>query len=166
MKLQHAKLIQAMVEYDKGDVPRIQHFMKVHDFAVTIAQLENVDEDTLFVLETAAILHDIGIHVSEQKYGNCNGKHQEEEGPAEAIKLLQQVGGYTEQQISRVCFLIAHHHTYKDVEGIDWQILLEADFLVNAYEDHIAMDGIKTFEANVFKTATGKHLLEEMFGLV
>lgn len=49
-----------MVEYDKGDVPRIQHFMKVHDFAVTIA----------------------------------------------------------------------HHHTYKDVEGIGWQILLEADFLV------------------------------------
>lgn len=165
MKLQHAKLIQAMVEYDKGDVPRIQHFMKVHDFAVTIAQLENVDEDTLFILETAAILHDIGIHVSEQKYGNCNGKHQEEEGPAEAIKLLQQVGGYTEQQIERVCFLIAHHHTYKDVEGIDWQILLEADFLVNAYEDHIALDGIKTFEANVFKTTTGKHLLEEMFGM-
>lgn len=165
MKLQHAKLIQAMVEYDKGDVPRIQHFMKVHDFAVTIAQLENVDEKTLFILETAAILHDIGIHVSEQKYGNCNGKHQEEEGPAEAIKLLLQVGGYTEQQIERVCFLIAHHHTYKDVEGIDWQILLEADFLVNAYEDHIAMDGIKTFETNVFKTATGKHLLEEMFGM-
>lgn len=166
MKLQHAKLIKAMVEYDKGDVPRIQHFMKVHDFAVTIAQLENVEEDTLFILETAAILHDIGIHVSEQKYGNCNGKHQEEEGPAEAIKLLQQVGGYTEQQIARVCFLIAHHHTYKDVEGIDWQILLEADFLVNAYEDHIAIDGIRTFEENVFKTVTGKHLLEEMFGLV
>ena len=165
MKLQQAKLIQAMVEYDKGDVPRIQHFMKVHDFAVTIAQLENVEEETLFILETAAILHDIGIHVSEQKYGNCNGKHQEEEGPAEAIKLLQLVGGYTEQQIERVCFLIAHHHTYKDVEGIDWQILLEADFLVNAYEDHIAMDGIKTFEANVFKTATGKHLLGEMFGM-
>lgn len=165
MKLQHAKLIQAMVEYDKGDVPRIQHFMKVHDFAVTIAQLENVDEDTLFILETAAILHDIGIHVSEQKYGNCNGKHQEEEGPDEAVKLLHQVGGYTEKQIERVCFLIAHHHTYKDVEGIDWQILLEADFLVNAYEDHIAEEGIRTFEATVFKTVTGKHLLEEMFGL-
>lgn len=154
-----------MVEYDKGDVPRIQHFIKVHDFAVTIAQLENVDEDTLFILETAAILHDIGIHVSEQKYGNCNGKHQEEEGPAEAMKLLHQIGGYTDDQIERVCFLIAHHHTYKNVEDIDWQILLEADFLVNAYEDHIAIDGIKTFEKNVFNTATGKHLLEEMFGM-
>mgnify|MGYP006907972858 FL=1 len=41
-------LVQAMVEYDRGDVPRIQHFMKVHDFAVTIAQLEGVDEATLF----------------------------------------------------------------------------------------------------------------------
>lgn len=165
MKQQHARLIQAMVEYDKGDVPRIQHFMKVHDFAVTIAQLEGVDEDTVFILETAAILHDIGIHVSEQKYGNCNGKHQEEEGPAEARKVLAKVGGYTAEQIERVCFLIAHHHTYKNVEGIDWQILLEADFLVNAYEDHIALDGIKTFEANVFKTSTGKHLLETMVGL-
>lgn len=165
MKQQHARLIQAMVEYDKGDVPRIQHFMKVHDFAVTIAQLEGVDEDTVFVLETAAILHDIGIHVSEQKYGNCNGKHQEEEGPAEARKLLAQVGGYTEAQVERVCFLIAHHHTYKNVEGIDWQILLEADFLVNAYEDHIALEGIKTFEENVFKTPSGKHLLEMEFGM-
>lgn len=40
MKLQHAKLIQAMVEYDKGDVPRIQHFMKVHDFAVTYNKVQ------------------------------------------------------------------------------------------------------------------------------
>ncbi len=154
-----------MVEYDKGDLPRIQHFVKVHDFAATIAKLENVDEDTLFILETAAILHDIGIHVSEQKYGDCNGKHQEKEGPAEARKVLAQVGGYTEEQVERVCFLIAHHHTYKNVEGIDWQILLEADFLVNAYEDHIAPDSIKTFEKKVFKTKTGKFLLETMVGI-
>ncbi len=165
MKLQHAKLIRAMVEYDRGDVPRIQHFMKVHDFAVTIAQLEEVDEDTLFILETAAILHDIGIHPSEKKYGDCVGKHQEELGPAEAEKLLLQVGGCAEEQIERVCFLIAHHHTYKNVEGIDWQILLEADFLVNAFEDNIAPEGIKAFETNVFKTKTGKHLLETMFGM-
>ena len=27
-----------------------------------------------------------------------------------------------------------HHHTYSKVEGIDWRILLESDYLVNAYE--------------------------------
>lgn len=165
MELQHARLVRAMVEYDRGDVPRIQHFMKVHDFAVTIAQLEGVDEDVLFILETAAILHDIGIHPSEAKYGNCNGKHQEELGPAEADRLLRQLGGYTDQQIERVCFLIGHHHTYKNVEGIDWQILLEADFLVNAFEDHLALEAINTFESKVFKTESGRHLLETMFGM-
>ncbi|EFS32743.1 hypothetical protein BSGG_3443 [Bacteroides sp. D2] len=28
--------LQAMIKYDSGDAPRIQHFMKVHDFAATI----------------------------------------------------------------------------------------------------------------------------------
>ena len=62
--------MKAMVEYDKGDVPRIQHFVKVHDFATTIAMLENVDPSTLSILEAASVLHDIGIYLSEEKYGN------------------------------------------------------------------------------------------------
>ncbi len=154
-----------MTEYDRGDAARIQHLVKVHSFAATIAELENVDKETLFILETVAILHDIGIHVCERKYGDCSGKHQEQEGPAEARKLLAEVGGYTHEQIERVCFLIAHHHTYEHVDGIDWQILLEADFLVNAFEDKLSESGIRTFESKVFKTTTGKRLLETMFGI-
>lgn len=165
MKQQHAKLIRRMAEYDRGDVPRIQHFVKVHDFAVTIGRLEQVDEDTLSVLETAAILHDIGIHPSERKYGDCSGKHQEELGPDEARRMLHDMGGYTEEQVERVCFLIAHHHTYKEVVGIDWQILLEADFLVNAYEDHLDLEAIRKFGDNVFRTPSGRHLLNVMFDL-
>ncbi len=66
MKEQHAKLIVAMTTYDHGDPMRIQHFMKVHDFASAIGVLEGLDQETLFVLETAAVLHDIGIHLSEE----------------------------------------------------------------------------------------------------
>lgn len=164
MEQQHAKLMAAMVEYDCGDAKRIQHFVKVHNFAATIARLENVDEPTTFILETAAILHDIGIHVSEKLYGNCNGKHQEELGPAEARTLMERIGGYTEAQIDRVCMLIGHHHTYTNVDGIDWQILLEADFLVNSFEDELSLDAIRHFKAKVFKTESGKRLLEAMFG--
>lgn len=165
MDIRHAKLISAMTEYDAGDTARIQHFIKVHDFAAAIGASENIDKETLFILETAAILHDIGIHVSEKKYGDCSGKHQELEGPPEARKLMEKLGGYTPEQTERVCFLIAHHHTYENVQGIDWQILLEADFLVNAFEDHLSENAVKTFESNVFKTATGKHLLHTMFAL-
>ena len=165
MELQHAKLIQAMVSYDRGDAMRIQHFMKVHDFAATIGRLENLDEKTLFILETAAIIHDIGIHLSEKKYGSSDGKHQEHEGPAEAEKLLYEVGGYTQEQIERVCWLIAHHHTYNNIVGKDYQILVEADFLVNIYEDHLNKTAVENVRCKIFKTSSGISLLNHIYAL-
>ena len=73
------KLHMAMIELYHGDAKRIQHFCKVHSYAKLIAEMENVDAKTLFILETAALTHDIGIHLCEEKYGNCNGKLQEKE---------------------------------------------------------------------------------------
>ena len=85
------KLHMAMIGLYHGDTKRIQHFCKVHSYAKLIAEMENVDAKTLFILETAALTHDIGIHLCEEKYGNCNGKLQEKEGPAIAEKLLAEL---------------------------------------------------------------------------
>ena len=82
------KLHFEMIRLYRGDAKRIQHFCKVHSYAKLIAEMEKVDEDTLFILEAAALTHDIGIHLCEEKYNNCNGKLQEKEGPAIAKKLL------------------------------------------------------------------------------
>ena len=166
MNKQLAQLMQAMIRYDGGDVPRIQHFVKVHDFAATIGVSENLDEETLFILEAAAILHDIGIHPAEAKYGNCNGKAQEELGPDKARKLLQEVGGFTDAQTERICWLIGHHHTYSNVTSADHRILLEADFLVNSFEDHIAPNGIATFREKVFRSPSAIDLLNKMWNIV
>ncbi len=165
MNKQLAQLMQAMIRYDGGDVPRIQHFVKVHDFAATIGVSENLDEETQFILEAAAILHDIGIHPAEAKYGNCNGKAQEELGPDEARKLLQEVGGYTDAQTERICWLIGHHHTYSNVTSADHRILLEADFLVNSFEDHIAPNGIVTFREKVFRSPSAIDMLNKMWNI-
>ena len=73
------KLHLAMIELYSGDAKRIQHFCKVHSYAKLIAETENVDEKCLFIIEAAALTHDIGIHLCEEKYGNCNGKLQEKE---------------------------------------------------------------------------------------
>ena len=86
------KLHMAMIELYHGDAKRTQHFCKVHSYAKLIAEMENVDAKTLFILETAALTHDIGIHLCEEKYGNCNGKLQEKEGPVIAEKLLSDLG--------------------------------------------------------------------------
>ena len=68
-----------MIRLYAGDPKRIQHFCKVHSYSKLIAAMENVDEKTSFILEAAALTHDIGIHFCEEKYGNCNGKLQEKE---------------------------------------------------------------------------------------
>ena len=73
------KLHMAMIELYHGDAKRTQHFCKVHSYAKLITEMENVDAKTLFILETAALTHDIGIHLCEEKYGNCNGKLQEKD---------------------------------------------------------------------------------------
>lgn len=165
MNTQLALLMRAMINYDSGDVRRIQHFVKVHDFAATIGVSENLDEETQFILEAAAILHDIGIHPAEAKYGNCNGKAQEELGPDEARKLLSEVGGFTTSQTERICWLIGHHHTYSNVTSADHRILLEADFLVNSFEDNLSIEAVKTFRANVFRSPSAISMLNDMWGI-
>lgn len=156
-------LMRAMIKYDGGDVPRIQHFVKVHDFARMIGVAEDVGSEQLFILEAAAILHDVGIHAAEAKYGNSHGKHQEELGPAVAKKVLADVGGFTEQQTERICWLIAHHHTYTNVTSQDHRILLEADFLVNSFEDNLSKEAIASFRENVFRSPSAIDMLNMMW---
>ena len=159
------KLILKMVEFDAGDPKRIQHFIKVYEFAHVIGRKEGLSEEKLKILDMASILHDIGIHPSEEKYGYHNGKLQEQEGPAYARRMLEGFPEVTPEEIDRVCYLIGHHHTYKGVDGIDYQILLEADFLVNAFEDNLSRQAITSFRDKIFRTATGVELINATYGL-
>lgn len=158
----HFALIQEMIRYYAADPKRIQHFIKVYTFASLIAEGEHLDETTRFILETAAIVHDIGIKISEEKYGDSNGKHQEEEGPIIARPLLAKLS-YDPPVVDRVCYLIAHHHTYTGIEGLDYQILVEADFLVNFYEDGVSSHGIENACQKIFCTPTGILLCKNMY---
>ncbi len=156
------RLALKMIAFDAGDARRIQHLLKVHSLARLIALEEGMAGDALFTLEAAALTHDIGIHPAERKHGYCNGKLQELEGPPVARELLAELG-FAPQTIERVCFLIAHHHTYTGVDAPDWRILLEADALVNLYEDGADAEAIAASGERVFETAAGKRLLREMF---
>lgn len=162
--MEHTNVIHEMILFDRGDARRIQHFLKVYQFAALIGKLEGMSPEQQEILEIAAILHDIGIIPSEKKYGISNGKLQEQEGPAYARELLNRIGGYGQEFIDRVCFLIAHHHTYEGVDGLDWQILLEADFLVNSFEKNMTEEAIKKFRASVFRTKSGIALLNNQYG--
>ena len=157
-------LILKMISYDHGSPERIQHFLKVHSFAKTIAVSEYLEEKTLFITEAAAIVHDIGIRLCLEKYGDGNGKLQEKEGPALAEQMLSELG-FEKDVIERVSFLVGHHHTYTGIDGLDYQILVEADFLVNLFEGNTDTAHIRATYDNIFRTETGKKICREMFGL-
>ena len=155
-------LISEMIEYEKGNPRRVQHFLKVHAFAKIIAEQEGLDERTQDTLEIAAVLHDIGIKPSVKKYGSSAGNYQEIEGPPVARFFLKKYN-VSDEIMERVSFLIANHHTYGSIQAVDYQVLIEADFLVNIYEDSMKPSQIESIRDRLFKTKTGVHLLETMF---
>ncbi len=157
-----ALLTKEMIKYNHGDKKRINHALKVHSYAKTIASLEKINEYDLFNLESAAILHDIGIKVCEEKYDSSNGKLQEKEGPTVAREILEKLNY---ENINRILFLIGHHHTYTNILGMDYQILIEADFLVNFEEENTSKEAIKKVYKNIFKTKTGKEFCREIFNI-
>lgn len=157
-------LIKKAVEYDRGDSRRIQHFIKVHDLSAVIGRLEGLDASSLNILEAAAVLHDIGIHASEEKYGNCSGKNQEIEGPLVAMDILSNFNCGSDET-ERICYLIGHHHTYDNIQDIDYQILVEADFLVNYQEDGLSRENIAASYEKIFRTKSGTELCRLMFDI-
>ncbi|HIV85411.1 MAG TPA: HD domain-containing protein [Candidatus Monoglobus merdigallinarum] len=151
-----------MIEFYKGDPKRVYHFLAVYSIAEVIGKEEGLTKDVLCILLTAALVHDIGIKASEEKYGSSAGVYQEKEGPFYARQLLEETG-YDRADIDRICFLVGHHHSYSMVDGLDFRILVEADFIVNAYEDRLSSDAIRKLSENVFKTEAGIRLLHTLF---
>jgi hypothetical protein len=157
-----AQVMNETIRYFGKDMKRINHLIKVYGFAKTLGELEGLDEKTQKILEIASITHDIGIKISEIKYNSSSGYYQQLEGPNEARILLEGLG-IEDIIIDRVCWLIAHHHTYLNIDKPDYQILVEADFLVNACEDDMDKKAIENIKIKVFRTESGKRLLESIY---
>lgn len=155
-------ITMCMMEFFKDDVHQINHALKVYGFARTIGELENIPENKQLALEVAAILHDIGIPESIKKYGSDLGKYQEIEGSIIAREILKDYN-LSEEIKERVRYLIGNHHSYNNIDDIDFQILVEADFFVNIYENNIGKDQILSIKDKYFKTNTGKVLINSMY---
>ena len=139
-----AQLLEKMIDYSAGNIHDIDHLIRVWTYAKTIGELEGLDANAQFILETAAITHDIACPLCREKYGNTNGKRQEEEG-GPLVRSFLADAGLPGDQVERVAYLVGHHHTYTDIDGIDYQILIEADYIVNASESGYNPENRKNF---------------------
>ena len=127
--------IEKMVEFYQGNLHDIEHFLKVWAFAKTIGEQEGLDRHTQQVLELASVM------------------------PRAFFAGLP----VSEQDAERISWLAAHHHTYSAVDGPDYQILLEADFLVNAGESGYKTSAVEAARKNFFKTSSGTRLPDKIY---
>lgn len=136
----------------------IRHFLSVHDIARMIGLLEGVSEETLFLLEAAAAVHDIACPLCREKYGSTDGKLQERESPALVAAFFAGTD-LPAEALERISFLVSHHHTWGLAAGLDYEILLEADFFVNAMETGWTEKAREAFFTANACTESGKRLL-------
>ena len=159
-----SQIMEKMITFSNGYIHDIDHLIRVWTYSKTIGELEGLDAQTQIILEAAAITHDIACPLCREKYGNTNGKYQEQEGEVMVRNFLAYTG-LSEEQINRVAYLVGHHHTFIGIDGIDYQILVEADYIANATENGYSQQNIETFMQKIMKTESGKRILRYVFML-
>jgi len=127
-------LTSRLKQYLGDDQRRIVHALKVTQGAKQILKQEKGADEV--VVLCAAILHDIGIHEAEKKYGSSSPRYQHLEGPPIARKILEQEG-LPDAAVEEVCVIVGHHHWPRQHESINFKIVYDADQIVGVGEGEL-----------------------------
>ena len=154
-------LMRAMEAYFKGDAKRITHARRVTEYAEELLKREGGDYS---IVIGASVLHDIGIHQADEKYGSTIGKYQEQEGPPIARGILTKLG-VEQSQIEEICQIIAHHHSPGVITTKNFAVLYDADWLVNLKDEYDIQDRAKlnNIIERVLLTQSGKTLARKIY---
>ena len=154
-------LIGAMESYFGDDTKRKNHARKVTEYAEQLLKPEGGDYQ---IVIGAAVLHDIGIHMAEKKYGSPGGKFQEIEGPPIAREILTALK-FEPVQIDEICEIIGHHHSPGKINTQNFKILYDADWLVNLKDEFDIQDKEKlgNIIQRVFLTESGRSLARQTY---
>jgi len=155
------KLIDEMKKVFGPDQKRIDHALAVLDYAERIQAAEGGDP---LIVKAAAILHDIGIHEAERKYGSPAGKYQEIEGPPIAEDILKK-HDIPSKTVEHICRIIANHHSARDIDTTEFRIVWDADWLVNITAEFpdAGKEKLQDIVEKTFKTGTGREIAVQSF---
>lgn len=145
--------------YEQGHERRTQHILKVYALAKLLGEAEGLDDEQRQLLQAAAILHDIPIRFCKEHYsGDACQQNQQREAPRLVRSFLEQAG-YCPGSVAPVLELVLRHHDYTSPRSKLLQLLIEADLIVNCYENRPDAKQEKMI-CSLFETACGKQLLE------
>lgn len=131
MQFTRAKIIRQLVNHFDGDDRRVEHALRVLHHADDIAAARtDCDVD---IVVAAALLHDVGIKVAEEKHGHNTGRTQEKYGPPVAGELLGAIG-FPPEKTGVVQDIISNHHSKSRFDYPELEVLKQADGIVNREE--------------------------------
>jgi HD superfamily phosphodiesterase len=148
------KIALEMKRYFGKDVKRIDHALMVAHHAEEIIKREGGDP---LVILGSAFLHDIGLSKGQE-----DDHFQETEGPSITREILERLG-IKKEPTEEICDIIGHHHHPREKETLNFQILYEADWLVNMKEKGLPREEVQAVIEKSFKTEAGRRLAEELF---
>ena len=137
MKYLRAQLTRVLTQYFGNDDRRIEHALRVLHHAEHIMESHTGCDAEIVI--ASALLHDVGIKVSEERHGYNNGKTQEEYGPSVAGDLLGSIG-FPSDKMEIVKNIIGNHHSPSRYNYPELAVLKEADQVVN--RDETAQDAM------------------------
>lgn len=136
-----------MKQYHRGDVDKIQHFVRVYTLAKSIGELERLGDEEQLDVELAAVVHNVEgdrIPVVRDILREC------EIGDEAAMK---------------VCHMVENIENYDHIGTLDHQILIEAKLIVDFKEQNTPEKEIIRKAEDIFITNTGKLFLKRAFNL-
>lgn len=157
------RLLEEMKFYFGKDRRRIEHAQKVLEYALKIMEREKSREVDELVVMAGAILHDIGIHACEKRYGSTAGHLQEKESPRIARYIMEKVE-LDEKIIDEVCQIIGSHHSPGRLNSSNFKIVYDADSLVNLREESYKdKEELESIIEKKFLTRSGRELAKEVY---
>jgi uncharacterized protein len=158
MTEQESALLQSALVYENGHPRRTQHILKVYALAGLLAAREGLDEEDGQILRAAAILHDIPIKYCKEHDGDACQANQRRAAPGLVQSFLTEAG-YPAAWLPRVLELVERHHDYTGPRDTLLQLLIEADLIVNCYEERPEEAALSRLVA-LFRTEAGKALFQ------
>ncbi len=131
MRYWRAEIGRLLIDYFEQDNRRIEHAFRVlHHADRLMVDYPGCDEE---IVIAAALLHDIGIKLSETELGYQDGATQEEYGPAVAGELLAAIE-FPAEKTEIVKNIIGNHHSPSRYDYPELELLKAADLIVNRDE--------------------------------
>ncbi len=147
---EQSAIISLMIQHHGGEPEKVYHAMKIYSFVHAIAAEEDISDEARDTAEKAAILCEMG------------GSSAESASFADMLLLNL---GCDRSVIQKVHGLIINIDDTENIDSIERQMLFEARFLVNAFENRLDKETIVENLMKNFKTKCGQEYLCSIFSV-